>query len=150
MCFNLPSQLFPIKTIMNGKIYLCFFWIISKWNLYRPSPWNDIEAWYLIMCAPQPWKMSSMLHLHNKKNVVECVDYEYYGQTRAVEKKCALIGVALGQRQFYVFFNSPQTRTGYIKANRACDLCGQIAHAILLSIINEVGARLRLSYFLNY
>ena len=55
------------------------------------------------MCAPQPWKMSSMLHLHNKKNAVECVDCQYYGQTHAVEKKCALIGVALGQRQFCVF-----------------------------------------------
>ena len=56
--------------------------------------------------------MSSMLHLHNKKNVVECVDCEYYGQTRVVEKKCALIGVALGQRQFCVFFNSKKRARG--------------------------------------
>ena len=89
--------------------------------------------------------MSSMLHLHNKKNAGECVDCEYYGQTRALEKKCALISELLSNKDNTMFFNSPKMRTRYIKAKRALDLCGQTVHAIWLSTINEVGARLRLS-----
>ena len=135
-----------------GKFIVWFSWIISKWKLYPPSPWNDIEAWYLILCTPQPWKMSSMLHLHNKKNDGECVDCEYFHrQGRALEKKCALIGIFIktewscSRTKRIDCFNSPKMHTRCIESKRIRDLYNQNTHAICLNTINGVGARLRLS-----